>query len=736
MRIKTALLFLISFVLYVSGISQTMTEKVNNYTTFTSTPTDITKELLNLVPEEFHNHPEFGMLPYNAPCTNCIELIHLRTDSTRMFVEKGSEGTQFYSQASYGYIHYRDEQGYLRTYDQRVIPDAHHPGKFLSIHQDFPMVIDTENKLTSFILPSGEIISMNRNLKLYHDSGTGTITQLGNANWSDYTAGDDGVYIKNAWPGIDIEIRSGHGELKTSYILNSNPGFTSGHLVIEDEFQGGSDYNLVMDEIWSVEPGTGAQTGTAKYLNSNHEGVYLSAAFGYDHSGIRDNSATFGYKIISNKLQIYVPEIWMNNPAAQYPLVIDPVVTSSATYSAGIMRFRYDGSFCFGAGVDCGYTLSVPRPANSTLTAANFSIVHQTLAGSCFFSCWMSDAGFYFQTTCGTDGYWGCNTNNPGTCTGTNLDISGLIACLGPACNGNVDFTIYNSYCYCATGGDCNPSCQRINNNTWIVTLTGSTIETLGNTATGNGSQTLNDPDCVGSFTLDPTAANGVPGYTYSWSTGATTPTISVGVTPAVYTCTVTDACGSSVLATFNIGCPLPLRFENFTAVQQNQEIIINWNTLSEAGIQKINLQRAGADGIYKTITSFLSDGTETGKEYSFTDLYPSQGNNYYRLVAYFESGESSTEEPISAFYSAEKSLLIVPNPASDEVRISFESVAGQSYTIVISDSFGRTVKEYLITANASSSEILLDISSWTKGNYVIKLESQNKTLTERLVVF
>jgi hypothetical protein len=101
---------------------QQMEANVFNPLSFTEETREITPELKKLTPAEFHNHPEFGLLPYNAPCSDCYELIHLRTDTTRMFVEKGSEGTRFYSQASYNAMSYKDAEGNYLTYDYRLKP--------------------------------------------------------------------------------------------------------------------------------------------------------------------------------------------------------------------------------------------------------------------------------------------------------------------------------------------------------------------------------------------------------------------------------------------------------------------------------------------------------------------------------------------------------------------------------------------------------------------------------------
>lgn len=719
--------------IFQSAFGQTMQAKSYNFQTFQPTFKDITEELDRLTPDAFQSHPEYGQLPFNAPCENCYELIHLRSDSTRMFVEKGSEGTKFYSQAAYGKLHYMDENGYLRAYDPRLKKTAGTDHTFESLHQDFPLELNAGLGQTTLHLPNNQIIRFNNELTLMHVSESGITTNLGAANWSTYSAGSEGVKVENAWPGIDIEIKVGLGEIKTDYVIKSNPGFADGYLVIIDHLEADDNFVLQMDEISETNVTLGTNIGTVRYMNPDGEGVLIGSAFGYDQSGDKTHTENFGYKIENDELGIWIPVSWINDPAKIFPLVIDPSVTSSATYTAGIMRFRYNGSFCAGPNADCGYVLTVPRPANSTLTGANFSIVQETLNGFCF-GCWMSEAGFYFQTTCGVDGYWGCNVNNPGTCTGTNLDFSPLVTCLGPACNGNVDFTIFNSYCYCSTGGVCGSSCQRINNNTWVITIIGSTVETLGDVATGNGSQTINDPDCIGTATLDPTAANGVPGYTYNWSTGETSSTINVAVTPAVYTCTVTDACGVAVVATFNVGCPLPVRLNLFTAKLIDNKSYLNWETLNETGVEKFRIEKADASGNFTSIYETDPSGNTGGASYEFIDPAPFDGISYYRLVMVFEGNEIEYSEVVSVFKDSD-GISIVPNPGSGIFSITFNSEPHEKINLEIIGSTGIIVYQESFESTGEVTVREIDLRNQTNGVYTIRIFAGDKIYSEKLII-
>lgn len=732
-RIISPSMFIVLLLECSSIEAQTVEPKVHNFQTFSPTVKDISAELERLTPTEFQSHPEYGELPYNSPCENCYELIHMRTDSTRMFVEKGSEGTKFYSQAAYGKIHYTDSDGFLRTYDPRIKKTTASPDLYTAVHQDFPLELNAETGHTKLHLPLGQQLIFNNQLSLIHVSDSGFVSNLGPANWSNYTAGSDGVKITDAWSDIDIEIKIGLGEIKTDYILKSNPGYDNGYLVIVDHLEADDDFVLQMDEIYETDNALGTSKGTVRYLNPDGDGILIGSAFGYDQSGDKSNAETFGYKINDSDLEIWIPVSWISDTNKIYPLIIDPLVTSSATYTAGIMRFRYNGSFCFGPNADCGYTLNVPRPPNSTLTGASFSLVQETLNGFCF-GCWMSEAGWYFSTTCGLDGYWGCNLNNPGTCTGTNVDFSGLVTCLAPACAGTVAFNIFNSYCYCTTGGACGNSCQRINNNTWVVTITGSTVETLGNTATGNGSQTINDPDCIGTVLLDPTAQNGVPGYTYLWSTGATSSTITVPATPAVYTATVTDACGTAVVATFNVGCPLPVRLNSFTALLKDEKTYINWEILSDAGIAKIILERADVSGNFHPFKTLIPSANEKGNYYEEIDPAPYNGVTYYRLSIVSDDGVTEYSEVVSVFKEND-GISVIPNPTSGLFTVTLNTLQEDEILFEVINSSGLIVYSEIIVTTENITKHPIDLSNESKGVYTIRIQSAGKVYSEKLII-
>lgn len=152
-----------------------------NYTTFSE--------------RETHNS-----LPYNAPCEDCIEDVAARTEYTRTFNGTGSKKGLVYSQSGYTPLNVKDENNNWITFDNRL--RFYQKGLYIAPDQHAPITVNLNEGYNSIKNTEGEI-KFNKDLELFWKTGVGEVS-LGKANFRNHTAGDDGVYITDAWPGIDI----------------------------------------------------------------------------------------------------------------------------------------------------------------------------------------------------------------------------------------------------------------------------------------------------------------------------------------------------------------------------------------------------------------------------------------------------------------------------------------------------------------------------------------------------
>ncbi len=515
-----------------------------NYKTFSAKKKNNTVEAM-VANRGYERHPEIGMLFAEAPCDNCYELIGKRTETTKTFLKEGTSGTDggkdIMVQTASGPMHYKDAAGNWRTITSELEADGARPGIYAATEQPVPVVINTNRSGSySSIGKEGQKLEFNHNLELVYTRPDGNEVSLGAANWTKHTAGDDGVFVTDAWPGVDIEMHTVRGAVKTNFYINhAMPEYAEGKLMIRDHLQMDNGLTLFTD-------GKNQFAGNIEVRDDDGKEIYIiSSATACEKQDIRHTLKLIDYHINGNTLDIAVPGEFLNRSSASYPVIIDPLV-STATVSA-VNGSSYSAALAAMSG--CAYYNAATTPANCTITDIRYAFVYVTNSVA-----YLSDGALDFYITGGCrsplpptgfgGSYWFCNLPSPGTCTADGTAPYSLFSDFGgcippPQCAAHdLGITMY-FYETWAT----KPACGTLyitSGSPLTITVYGHTVEFVSATA---GPASI----CLGSSsTLTGSGTYGVPPYTYSWTPGplaGSSVVVSPGTT-TLYNLTITDACG------------------------------------------------------------------------------------------------------------------------------------------------------------------------------------------------
>jgi gliding motility-associated-like protein len=520
-----------------------MTHVVSNYNSFSTNNLNSIENWKLKNKPEFFNHPEFGKLPSNAPCYDCVEDISKRTENEKFFVSTNNP-SEFYQQKSYGALHFLEDGKWL-TIDERLSKKIDHI--YSADKQVDPTGINTQLKNSFIKTPFGTIqfnqwklIGIKNNIKV----------DIANSNWSDYTIGENGIHINNIFQGIDLELKFSRGSIKSNFIIRENNFAEYESLLFEDVFTSNSDGFLRFTNSETSKRGVGELT----YKNNFESILEIGMALIYPQGYEKEKSQYAEYIIENNKIGILIPMIWIiENLKNNTRLIIDPTVTSANTLAqASITGSGYNAT-CFNG--FCSYNLSVPTPANATVTDVQWSFNYRAQS-----TCYMQEGAVTFQLgTCrspsSTALFWFCDLASGGDCTGSNISMfSDISTCLpAPSCSPqNLNFTMRFHRCWSTETGCSNTCIGAIS--PWTMTIIGRTLEytnatpiTLNNTTICQG----------GTINASTAAVFGVPPYNYNWSLNSNMiPSNGSGVsstfnfpnsgTYTIYS-TVTDACGTLV---------------------------------------------------------------------------------------------------------------------------------------------------------------------------------------------
>ena len=164
----------------------------------------------------------------------------------------------------------------------------------------------------------------------------------------------------------------------------------------------------------------------------------------------------------------------------------------------------------------------------------------------------------------------------------------------------------------------------------------------------------------------------------------------------------------------------LPVELLNFSAQKtENQQIRVEWETVSEKDNATFEVQRATDGKDFKTIGTVKGKLNTTEKQtYSFLDETPSVGHNYYRLRQTDTNGNTTFSKVQYVWLSSEKGFLkLYPNPAHATLTVECEKASDLS----IINALGQVVKTLKNTDTPYLQSYNIPISDLQNGVYFLK---------------
>jgi acid phosphatase type 7 len=224
---------------------------------------------------------------------------------------------------------------------------------------------------------------------------------------------------------------------------------------------------------------------------------------------------------------------------------------------------------------------------------------------------------------------------------------------------------------------------------------------------------------------------------TYSWSTGATTRSITVTpttVSTVVYT--VTDGLGCvSDQITVNALNALPVNITSYNLSVVNASVENKWVTATEKDNKFFTIEHS-TNGIDFTFLQNVNSygNSNIPKQYNFTHTTPTDGINYYRLS---QTNLNNQREylgirKIDLNHKRNVSIKVIntKNPTTIECTAS----KADTYTLNVLDISGRTITSQKLKLSNTPLLIKLDVKA---GVYVAEiLDKSGEKVVERIAIY
>ena len=151
----------------------------------------------------------------------------------------------------------------------------------------------------------------------------------------------------------------------------------------------------------------------------------------------------------------------------------------------------------------------------------------------------------------------------------------------------------------------------------------------------------------------------------------------------------------------------------NFTATDVQSKITLNWQTVSETNAGYYEVQKSSDGEHFTDAAKINAYGKNTINKYSFIDVSPFSGNNFYRLKQVDKSGSFIYSKVVFIPLNRNNGFRIYPTVAQSRLHISATKTPS---VFIIFNIIGKPLQ----TINMNSLEEDIDISNLSSGTYII----------------
>jgi hypothetical protein len=179
----------------------------------------------------------------------------------------------------------------------------------------------------------------------------------------------------------------------------------------------------------------------------------------------------------------------------------------------------------------------------------------------------------------------------------------------------------------------------------------------------------------------------------------------------------------------------LPLKLGDFTGIKNSAGIKLNWETITEQNTSHFEIERSSNGTDYTTIGTLNAAGNSSDKRnYSFTDLNPLPGTNFYRLKMVDIDRSAVYSRVIAIKNENLLTLQLFPNPAKDVLQVQVPSLKKEMMRIFISDASGKIVYERDLQVNEGNNAISIPVLTLPPGVYHLTTATPENRRSEMFI--
>lgn len=170
----------------------------------------------------------------------------------------------------------------------------------------------------------------------------------------------------------------------------------------------------------------------------------------------------------------------------------------------------------------------------------------------------------------------------------------------------------------------------------------------------------------------------------------------------------------------------IPFTFVSIGAVNQSNEVLINWKTANEMNLKNYQVERSANQVDYQPIATINAANSTLGT-YEWTDKNPLTESNFYRIRSMGTNGTTNYSEVVKVLNrKVVQGISIYPNPVTgNTVNLKLSNQESGTYKVTFYNSFGVAVLTHEFNLSASNATVKLSVDKIIpKGLYYLEISN------------
>lgn len=168
----------------------------------------------------------------------------------------------------------------------------------------------------------------------------------------------------------------------------------------------------------------------------------------------------------------------------------------------------------------------------------------------------------------------------------------------------------------------------------------------------------------------------------------------------------------------------LPVELVHFAGYKNNDVVDVEWVTASEINSDYFEVLSTGKEMMFRSIGTLAAAGESTSfEDYYFTDMDPSSGINYYKLIQYDLDGSEHDSKIIEVVALEESTLSFVKTNTDGNTMFQLSATEESIGQVIVTNINGQVTKHSTIMINEGGNQFTMETSLWQPGYYVMTIQ-------------